>query len=306
MPVGTSLGTLPQGFRELVSRWAESRPGVISVILFGSRARGDADRDSDWDIAVLFEGATPSLDGLPSTVENQLVDWVPIERERAERQRNVCSVSHAIASAGRCLHGPPLPAPERKDMNVPAAWDRLFEARDAMVSAIHRLANYWNMPPESRWGFASRVAVGSASAGELLCKAALFLRGVEPRRSHSVEALCGDLERERPADPLLAMLQRCNGKLARAHLNTYGDDPRESIAESARRLACTLLAFPAVRQAVRDASGPADAERWQKSLASLEDNLEEELARLRSSDCPPSMLRDIEAGLHPEKPTSAS
>ena len=296
---------MPAGFRERVTQWAEGRPEVISVILFGSRARGDHRPDSDWDVAVLFEGAVPSFSGLPSTLESRPVDWVPIERERAVRQRNVCSVSHAIASVGRCLHGPPLPPPERKEMNLPAAWDRLYEARDAMLIAISGLANYWHTPAESRWGFASRVAVNSALAGELLCKAALFLRGVEPRRSHSVEELCRDLERECPGDPLLGILLRCNGKSGRAHLDTYGDDPRESIAESARRLACTLLAFPAVQHAVRGASAPGDTERWLNRLGPIEGGLEEELDRLQSSECPSSVFRDIENGLHPRRPTSA-
>ena len=306
MPVATSLRTVPEEFRERVTRWAEDRPEVISVILFGSRARGDDGPDSDWDIAVLFEGVAPSFSGLPTTLEDRPVDWVPIERERAVRQRNVCGVSHAIASVGRCLHGPPLPSPERKEMNLPAAWDRLFEARNAMLSAISGLADYWHMPPESRWGFESRVAVSSASAGELLCKAALFLRGVEPRRSHSVEELCRDLESEFRSDRLLGILRRCNGKAARAHLDTYGDDPRESIAESARRLACTLLAFPVVQHAVRDASALTDTQPWLKRLASLEGRLEEELRRLRSSDCPPDALRGIEAGFETAQPPSAS
>ena len=38
-------------------------PGrVVSVVLFGSRARGDAEPDSDWDIAVLVAGTPTSKD----------------------------------------------------------------------------------------------------------------------------------------------------------------------------------------------------------------------------------------------------
>lgn len=38
---------------ELVRRYGERLKGII---LFGSRARGDARPDSDWDVAVVIEG----------------------------------------------------------------------------------------------------------------------------------------------------------------------------------------------------------------------------------------------------------
>lgn len=35
-------------------------PGGADIILFGSRARGDARKDSDWDILILIDGANAS------------------------------------------------------------------------------------------------------------------------------------------------------------------------------------------------------------------------------------------------------
>ena len=44
-------------FIKKVRAWAESIPEVRSVILYGSRARGDHQPDSDWDICILLENA---------------------------------------------------------------------------------------------------------------------------------------------------------------------------------------------------------------------------------------------------------
>lgn len=42
-----------QGLRQLA---AQILPSDADAILFGSRARGDAEKDSDWDILILVQG----------------------------------------------------------------------------------------------------------------------------------------------------------------------------------------------------------------------------------------------------------
>ena len=43
--------------REYKRRAETALPGrVVKVVLFGSRARGEADEDSDWDMAVFLRG----------------------------------------------------------------------------------------------------------------------------------------------------------------------------------------------------------------------------------------------------------
>lgn len=168
-----------------------------------------------------------------------------------------------------------------------------------MGTAIAGLADYWTRPPERRKGYESRVVVNGALAGELLCKAALYLRGVEPRRSHSVQGLRDDLERELGSDALLTLLRRCNGRSSRAHLDSCSNHEREGIATSSRRLGQVLRAFPAMQRAVRELFEPAEAKPWLEDLALLEHRVQDEMERLRKSACPPGMLRSIVAGIDP-------
>lgn len=297
MPRRPRTEPVPADFRERVVSWAEDQAAVSSVVLFGSRARGDHGPDSDWDIAVLFDGDRPCLSGLPRVLHGRPVDWIPIRRSRALRQRNVCSVSHAVATAGLCLHGEPLPMPERSDINTLAGWDNLYQACNCLVTALSALSHYWTRPAHGRWGYEPQVAVNSAWAGELLCKCVLHMRGVEPRRSHSVEELCRALERKRADDSLLPWLRSCDGQSSAAHLDLYQDHKREGIATSGLRLGHALHAFPRVLAMATRVSERPESKRWIDHLQILGERLQGGRESLRDSECPSEILRHVDAGL---------
>ena len=290
---------VPGEFLERVTRWAEAQSNPVSVILFGSRARGDHRAESDWDIALVYEGEAPSLDGLPHSLEDGHIDWAPMERSRVLRRLNVSGLAHAVAGSGRCLHGDPLPPPERNDMNIPDAWELLLEAHIRMGDCLHGLTRYWRQPSIWREGYDTSAAERSALAGELLCKAVLSLRGVEPRRSHSVAELCEDLERADPADPLLPLLRERDGGTPAAHVGVYTERAtrREGIGVSADRLVGVLRASGEVSGAVGEASRVDEGSVPLQKLTTRRAELFDELARLKSSACPPETLRRLRAGL---------
>ncbi len=269
------------------------------MILFGSRARGDYGPESDWDIGLVFDGEPPSLDGLPLSLEDRRIDWAPFEHSHAMRRLNVCGLPHAMAADGVCLHGDPLPRPARKDVNIRATWDYLSAAHGQMSQGMNALVKYWNLSLRWRWGYDTAVAGNGATAGELLCKAALSMRGLEPKRSHLVTELCDDLEREFPDDPLLPLLRDCDGQTAKARLNIYPEmeSGREDVDLSARRLAAALRASGAVLAAACEISVVREGREFLGLTDERKAEICHEMEQLHSNECPQEIRREIQAGI---------
>ncbi len=75
--------------------------------------------------------------------------------------------------------------------------------------------------------FDGSVAKDSSNAAEYLAKAVCHLYRVTPRAVHSVEAVCNDLERERPelrGDSLVTSLRDLNGATQKGNIGVYEDD----------------------------------------------------------------------------------
>ncbi|MFC4172379.1 nucleotidyltransferase domain-containing protein [Microvirga sp. GCM10011540] len=94
---------IPHAVRTAAARLAEAT-GAEAVVLFGSRARGDHDGASDWDLCVILPDDVEPGRFTPLTLWPLVSDLgipiqvVPIRKSVFEAQRgNVNSVSHDIA-----------------------------------------------------------------------------------------------------------------------------------------------------------------------------------------------------------------
>ena len=106
-------------------------------------------------------------------------------------------------------------------MNSGYAWhflERMFIGLGKAVSEI-------SLEQETSAGMLSEknpdVAAESAYAAECLCKSFLALHGIEPRRPRSVDQLCDQIRRHMEEDPLLPLLEECNGDTEKAPVGTY-------------------------------------------------------------------------------------
>ena len=97
--------------RDLVAKIVE-RADPVAVYLFGSRARGDHDEDSDYDVMIVVDDSWPperaNVREAFKLVEGRSVpvDALLVRRARFEEEKHlVGTMSHEVACDGRLLHG---------------------------------------------------------------------------------------------------------------------------------------------------------------------------------------------------------
>ena len=108
VPAGT---VLPAALLTAAARLAMATQAE-AVVLFGSRARGEAGPDSDWDLCVVVPDNTPPGSATPLTLWPLVADLqlaiqvVPIRRSVLEEtRRDANSLSHDVARDAVILHG---------------------------------------------------------------------------------------------------------------------------------------------------------------------------------------------------------
>jgi predicted nucleotidyltransferase len=83
-----------------VSALAASAPGLRMLILFGSRARGDAQRRSDWDLAYTADpgfDADGFMNALAGLLAADRIDMIDVDRAGGQ-------LRYRVARDGRVLH----------------------------------------------------------------------------------------------------------------------------------------------------------------------------------------------------------
>src|SRR5712691_546097 len=160
------------------------------VILFGSRVRGEATRDSDIDLLVIVDDDTPaekltSKSGYEAHRSRRAADVFPMRAETFERERNIVNTLAAEADLdGVVVYG----SPKGSCMKTPdlrARWqavdDRLAVANEDRRVAVLCLAA--DPPLRGVGAFHSQQAV------EKLLKGFLTLAGKRGGKTHSLAQL---------------------------------------------------------------------------------------------------------------------
>jgi uncharacterized protein len=160
------------------------------VILFGSRARGAARRDSDIDLLVIVDDDTPAemlgwKAGYEAHRSRHAADVFPMRAEAFERDRSIPNTLAAEADAdGIVVYG----APKGSSMKAPdprARWDAVEDWLAVAQEDQRVAAACLAMDPPMR----GVAAFHCQQAVEKLLKGFLTLAGTRGRKTHSLGEL---------------------------------------------------------------------------------------------------------------------
>ena len=241
-----SARDVPEGLRADAARLLERRPDARAVVLFGSRARGDAHEFSDWDIALIVpDGERP---GLLSEAEHGFsepaVQCLELPEPAIEADARTVGrlargvLRDAVTLAGEWEHELPM---EGLRMDVDDYLNCLTMGREKLLEGAGAYARLGHGPGGAREddSLCNVFVQRSADAAERLGKALLIRRGLDPRHRHSMAALAAQA-REAGHPEAARRLAALNGETDRDHQADYFGDAAANAAQCRR--AVTRLA----------------------------------------------------------------
>ena len=160
------------------------------VILFGSRARGEANRDSDIDLLVIVDDDTPPEKltwraGYEAHRSHRAADVIPMRAETFERNRNVVGTLAAEAdSDGIVVYGSPEGSC-MKSADPRARWEAVEDWLALAAENRRVAAACMGMDPP----LLSSAAFHCQQAVEKLFKGFLTLAAKRSRKTHSLAEL---------------------------------------------------------------------------------------------------------------------
>ncbi len=240
--------------RQTLRQW----PGARAAVLFGSRARGTAHPNSDWDVAIVLEGdelrhprparSVFPRSELPADLPHVEV-WALSEEDLRRNARALGTLPYAVCRDGRVLAGE-WNRPESAQMKREAAMnpeDWAGRMRQAVTTLSFAIASVSRIAERPLWAGSgedcSHLLRNTADAAELLVKAAMERRGVPADLSHDIARLAGAFAAQRPEESELAeRMAALNGTSRTDHMAMYRFSPPDvaDVQAAVMRLAGTL------------------------------------------------------------------
>jgi HEPN domain-containing protein len=226
------------------------------VILFGSKARGEATRDSDIDLLVIVDNDTPpekfrwraryeARRSYPHAA-----DIFPMRAETFERNRAIVGTLAAEADTdGIVVYGSPKGSPSMKRADPQARWEAverwLAVAEDDRRVAVACMA----MDPPS----CASAAFHCQQAVEKLLKGFLVLAGKRSRKTHSLARLGAAAQGSFPdIAELMATAETWSDWLAAyRYPSEQGPEPAEPSEDELRRALATIETLAAQLRAAQ-------------------------------------------------------
>ena len=287
--------------REAAARTLDAVPDAEAVFLFGSRARGSALPESDWDVAVVTrsDGLRAELRGrTPIEALHPSVNAIFLGADQLRDKRNSPGhIAREVLRDGRLLAGR-MPRVGRIRRNPPME-PREFEAKSSvaveeLAEAGAAFARMLAAPCGSvLLGSAQSFVRHSADAAEHLAKLMMFRRGVAPPRWHDLNGLADCLEN---ADPdgrwkkTTVAIRAMNGDTHSHHMAVYTGVKADDVLHSIARLQSVCQAY--VDECAEAGKDPR-----------LRDAVVDQFATLRERSC--TVARELAAAKPPPLESAA-
>ena len=239
-----SVAAFAAALADALGRTANRHEAPRSVILYGSRARGDCRPDSDWDVLAVWADRAERRFAALAFHADAPVTWVNKTRAEVEAQsQQGGSLVRSTLAWGRLVWGEPVRVEdwkETRDMNAgqwAGNWRRcVAKGRDATAEALR--VDRWNLPPDDYDGALRQT---SSDFAEAVAKMVLDARGIPRNKVHDV----GSLARQLPVgDPFRNRTAALNDGTRSGPVAHYENDELppdgETLARSLERFWRTL------------------------------------------------------------------
>lgn len=232
---------IPQWLKDYAAAWRSH--GADAVVLFGSRGYGLALPDSDWDVAVVFNGSDkkpsfnlvdlPTQHGVPCNV-NPLVEHLHNMRPALVREIDLgVSICGDFGELHRKHSKGKLMAVDRTDVIQHVTYCYIHALR-----ALEVVSTLWSRQGESAPLYRLHnhsVEAESANSAERGVKALCSALGVTYDFSHNLAVLAEKVQKD-----WQDLVLRMNGSTQQKHTSHYSQGYYESCAESLDRIENTL------------------------------------------------------------------